>query len=394
MPQHERITNFVLLPELKLIKSVRKPSGENEYLCEKKSDFEVCPRCAQKSSSVYDRREVKVHDAPIRNTQIYLVIKKRRFYCKTCRKPFTEPIAGVGKGKRNTERFNRNLLWACETFSDLSKVRKYFRCSSWTVYNSLYRYLAINLKRHINYPWTKTIGIDEHFFSRGKGFREFATIFVDYDNKRVREIVHGKLKATLAESLKDISGRENVQNVVLDLSDTYKSFAKDFFPNAKIIADKFHVLRLLHPAINKRRTMITGDRRSNPIRRLLLRSGKKLEYFEKRALYEWLEQYPELKELYHFKEAMHGLYRINGYDTATRVLTRITDRMALSKLPEIKKLRRTLMKWRQEVLNYFKNRITNARTEGFNNIAKLIQKRAFGVKSFKFYRLRYLNACV
>ena len=90
---------------------------------------------------------------------------------------------------------------------------------------------------------------------------------------------------------------------------------------------------------------------------------------------------------------MHGLYRINGYDTAARVLTRITDRMALSELPEIKKLRRTLMKWRQEVLNYFKNRITNGRTEGFHNIAKLIQKRAFGVKSFKFYRLRYLNAC-
>ncbi|WP_413612757.1 transposase [Bdellovibrio sp. HCB-110] len=38
-------------------------------------------------------------------------------------------------------------------------------------------------------------------------------------------------------------------------------------------------------------------------------------------------------------------------------------------------------------------RITNARTEGFNNVAKLVQKRAYGVKSFEMYRLRYLNAC-
>ncbi|MBK8202101.1 MAG: transposase [Bdellovibrionales bacterium] len=35
---------------------------------------------------------------------------------------------------------------------------------------------------------------------------------------------------------------------------------KDFFPNAITIADKFHVLRLLNPAINKARTEITGDK--------------------------------------------------------------------------------------------------------------------------------------
>lgn len=153
------------------------------------------------------------------------------------------------------------------------------------------------------------------------------------------------------------------------------------------------MLRLLHPAINKRRTQITGDKRSNPVRKLLLRSGKKLEYFERKALYKWLDVHPELKELYHFKEALHGFYRIHSYDVANKVLTRMTDQMALSKLPEIKRLRKTLMRWREEILNYFRNRITNGRTEGFNNVAKLIQKRAFGVKSFKFYRLRYLNAC-
>lgn len=71
----------------------------------------------------------------------------------------------------------------------------------------------------------------------------------------------------------------------------------------------------------------------------------------------------------------------------------MTDQMAGSKIKEIKTLRKTLIKWREEVLNYFENRITNARTEGFNNVAKLIQKRAYGVKSFELYRLRYLNAC-
>lgn len=394
MPQAQHLSRLVLLPELKLVKHYINHRKQRVYVVEKRSEFEVCPKCATRSYAIYDRRRVNAHDAPIRDQDVWLEVIKRRFSCPKCKKPFTEPVQGLRKGKRMTERYKRSLLWACETFTDLKRVRKYYRCSTWTIYNSLYEHLAINLKRHINYPWPKTIGIDEHFYSRSKGYREFATVLVDFNNKRVRELVDGRSRGVLEEALKDIPGRENVQNVVLDLSDPYKSFTKNFFPNAKLIADKFHVLRLITPTINRYRKEITGDKRSNPVRKLLLRNGKNLEYFEKHALYEWLDNYPDLKTIYHFKESIHGFYRINRPEAAARVLTKITDAMALCKIPEIKTLRRTLMRWRNEILNYFENRLTNARTEGFNNVAKLIQKRAYGVKSFKFYRLRYLNACV
>ncbi|MBK8202811.1 MAG: transposase [Bdellovibrionales bacterium] len=108
-------------------------------------------------------------------------------------------------------------------------------------------------------------------------------------------------------------------------------------------------------------------------------------------MYQWLEHHPKLKEIYHFKEALHALYRCRGYNRAKRSLTKVLDRMALSLLPEIKTLRNTLMKWKNEILNYFTTRITNGRTEGFNNLAKLLQKRAFGFRSFKNYRLRLLS---
>ena len=55
--------------------------------------------------------------------------------------------------------------------------------------------------------------------------------------------------------------------------------------------------------------------------------------------------------------------------------------MAHTKLPEIKTLRRTMLKWSEEILNYFKTKITNARTEGFNNLAKLYQKRASDIRT-------------
>ena len=175
------------------------------------------------------------------------------------------------------------------------------------------------------------------------------------------------------------------------MSDPFKKFAKLFFPQARLIADHFHVIRLLNPMINKARTEITGDQRANPVRKLLLMNGKRLEYFERRALYEWLEHHPKMRELYHFKEALHGLYRCRGYNRAKRAMVGLLDRMAASTLPEIKKIRRTLMKWKNEILNYFATGITNGRTEGFNNLAKLLQKRAFGFRSFENYRLRLLS---
>jgi transposase len=247
----------------------------------------------------------------------------------------------------------------------------------------------------LNKPWPKRIGIDEHSFkkSRQGGFMEFASMIVDHKKKRVFELVEGRSTGELKAALMHIPGRERVDDVSLDLSGSFKMFVREFFPNAKMTADKFHVLRLLHPAINRRRKEITGDRRTLPIRRLLLRDSKKLNFFEKSAMYRWLEEHPDLKEIYHFKEAMHGFYRIKGYERAKRAFIAMTDRMGESSVPEIKTLRKTLLRWWREILNYFRTGLTNGRVEGFNGKAKLIKRKAYGYRSFKNYRLRVLNDC-
>jgi hypothetical protein len=51
--------------------------------------------------------------------------------------------------------------------------------------------------------------------------------------------------------------------------------------------------------------------------------------------------------------------------------------MALSTLLEIATHRRTLIKWRTEIRAYFGTGLTNGRTEGFNNKAKVARRRAF-----------------
>jgi transposase len=393
MLSHSRLSRFVLLPELKLTTWKQSSPSESTAQAKTTSKFEICPRCATPSSSIYDTRIVRLRDAPVRGQAVILSVKKRRFFCKPCKKPFTQPLHGVGKGHRTTARFRREVLWAAENFSDLKRVRRAYRCSTGFIYKVLFEQLDLKVRSKINYPWPTSIGIDEHFFTRRRGRAEFCTVFTDHNNKRLREVAFGKEKDALKYQVANVEGRERVKNVTLDMSDSYRSFVKEFFPNAELIADKFHVLRLLTPAINKARVQITGDKRKSPLRWLLLKPRYKLKYFERDVIDRWLHDYPELKELYWAREKLFTFYRTKGHARASLTLTKLTDHLANSKIKAVKKLRRTLMSWRTEILNYFKTGLTNARTEGFNNVAKLVNKRAYGYKNFGNYRLRLLNAC-
>lgn len=392
MPE-AKLAQHLLLPELCLLQFYR-PTPATQFIeAEKRRPkFEICPRCARPSSSFYDKRWIKVRDEPVRGVDTRLKLLKRRYYCKTCRKPFTEPISGIMPKRRTTQRYRRSLLWACDKFSDLKSVRKAYRCSSSLLYKILYEQLELKLRERQN-PWPAKIGIDEHFFSRSKGYTEYATIVTDMVNKRVRELAQGKAINDVVPQLEHIPGRENVKQVVCDLADTYKTLAYNFFPNAEVVADKFHVLRLLTHHIMKKRREITGTNANRKARRLLLMSSKKLDYFDRKAIWVYLQDYPELAELYHWKERLHGFYRTYGIDRATIAFDHMINDMAKAETKEVKTLRKTLMKWRVEILNYFKSKLTNARTEGFNNVAKLVQKRAYGYKNFRNYRLRLLSAC-
>lgn len=354
----------------------------------------ACPNCASKCEQVYDQRRVKVRDEKIRNLHVWLEIWKKRYFCPRCKKPKTEPIGGIMPRRRTTQRFRRQILELCDTYSCMEDVRDTLKCSRDLVYQAYYEQLDLEARKRQN-PWSDAIGIDEHSFRkrRGYGGTEFAVVVADHRRRRVTEVVEGKTAAALEHQLAWIPGRENVRFVTLDLCDPFKNFARSFFPQAELVADKFHVLRLLNGPLNQARKSITGDRRTLKIRTDLLRNRKKLGYERRRDLDRFILNHPELYELYWWKERLAGFYRIRGQNRAKRALKKMLDEMAHSRLVAVQRLRKTLLKWRVEILNYFHTRLTNARVEGFNNVAKTVKKRGYGFRSFKNYRLRVLNAC-
>src|SRR5258708_40258912 len=151
MPEMSLIRGL-LLPELSFGRSYSNfPARTTMVEVKKDPKEEFCPKCATRSVSGYDRRRVRVKDAQLRGYQVRLIVSKRRLWCKPCRKPFTEPVPGIRKGARHTERYGRALLPACELYTDLEQVRRDFRCSTGFLYSALYLHLELQRRKHI-YP--------------------------------------------------------------------------------------------------------------------------------------------------------------------------------------------------------------------------------------------------
>ena len=392
------LTKFLILPGLKLIGTATLDHRKGIlYECETKSTSAFCPHCGLETKTVHDRRKVTIKDSPLWERKRILLIKKKRYRCEGlgCKKVFTESIPGINKRARLTQKFQRHLLFCAQKFSNLKDVKANLKIGNKTLYKRQYDQLELKASESMNNPWPKTIGIDEHSFIKNKkyGYREFATMIVDYDNKKVRELVPGRNAGQLELALNYIPDKHRVQNVCMDLSSTYRSFARRMFPQANIIADKFHVVRLLNPAINKHRKALVGDRRKAKIGRYLLMNSRRLHPTLRFEIRKWLEDKPALRKLYATKEAILKLYRTKGHKKARSALIKLTDYLATEQLKELKTLRKTLRSWMDEILNHFKTGLTNARTEGYNNVCKQLQKRAYGYRSFKNYRLRVLYAC-
>jgi transposase len=387
------LADEILPKELKFISSKRFKNGYQWEVVKVRNAFEVCPKCVSKSSIRCGKVHVVVREAPIRDKPLWLRIQKHRYYCKTCRKPFVEPVEGIWPRRRTTSHFRKTVAFACENFTNLNLVRKYHACSSGFLYKVHYDNLKTKLRERLNTPWPKILGIDEHFFTRKNGFAEFATVFCDLKKRRLFEIAKGKNASSLQEVIDQYPGRENVEVVVIDLSNGYRSIVKRMFPNARIIADKFHALRLLNPALMKLRKQINGNKLELKQRRLLLRNREDLKYTEKVELDRFLEKHPQLEELYMYKERLRVFYRSRNRRQAARHLKHFIEDLKQSTLEAANTLGRTLMRWREPLIAYFGNGWTNGFTEATNGNAKALQKRARGFRNFENYRAKTLNAC-
>lgn len=391
----EHHINLFLVGNKLKIKSMRAFKSGHMWEVEKINPGSPCLRCGSVNTVKSGRCTTTVRDEPVRSSPVWLRVHKHRLYCKDCKKIFVEPVDGIWPRRKTTQRFRKFIGQSCGRMNDMSTVSRFYNVSHGFAYKVYYEQTAVKLNEYKSaMSWPEVVGIDEHFFRRQKGFTEFVTMITDLKKRRAFDLVLGKDHRSLEEQLKHIPGRENVKVVVIDMFSTYKSFAKKFFPNAKLVADKFHVLRLFTPHIMKSGKDIHGHRQELRTRRKLLYSRIKLDYFMRQDIDRYLQNHDKLNELYRWKERLYEFYRIKGYWRAKFAFEKLLTDMKQSTLEEVQKLLATFQRWKNEILKYFENGYTNAFTERTNGTGKLVQRRAFGYRSFRNYKLRMLSACL
>ena len=141
-----------------------------------------------------------------------------------------------------------------------------------------------------NQPCPRVLGIDEPFFTRPRGY---ATSLVDLRKHKVFDVTLGRSEASLRRYLSRLPGRDHVQVVVMDLSKTYRSIARRYFPNATIVADRFHVIRLVNQHFLKAWQLQDSEGRKNRgLLSLMRRHAWHLSSEQRQRLDEYLGNYP------------------------------------------------------------------------------------------------------
>lgn len=183
----------------------------------------------------------------------------------------------------------------------------------------------------------------------------------------------------------------------MDLSTLFRSVAKKLFPEAKIIADKFHVIRVVINSLENVRKRIQKEfhdakrkwfKRS---RHLLLKPEYKLTDEDKIELNRMLNSSSELEKAWLLKERFYEIFR---KDTRTEAKKELRDWLLLANqlsIPEFKHCITTFTNWRTEIANIIGENVSNGFIEGSNNKIKVLKRISFGVQNFRRFRNRILN---
>lgn len=343
------VIDGILHQDLEFICSKKYRNG-HMWEVRKRRAPQMCRSCGLLCERRAGRVSVTVREKSPGDKPLWLKVQKHRYYCEGCKKPFTETTPGTYLRRRSTQRFQKWIRHCCERYTTLKSVSVDNFCSQGFVYKARYEQLEIKLRELRSKKWPTTLGIDEHFFTRRRGFPEYVTVFTDLNKRKLFEVAGSKAKKKLIEDLKLIPGRDRVRVVCIDLAPGYRSLVKEFFPNARIVADKFHVLKLLSTEIMKERQAIAPHHKKILGRKKLLAKREKLDYWVRSEMDVALKQYSSLDELYRAKEGLHTLYRSKGFRRAYLSYRKLISRLEKSEHPRLQTLLRTLKKWRDEIV--------------------------------------------
>jgi transposase len=341
----------------------------------------TCPGCGRRTWQVHEwHRQVK-RDLTACGRQVEILLLKRRFRCRRCRKVFTEPDPLCGLRRRSTRRW-RQLLGCRARWSTVRAVAREEQVSEGLVQRS---WVELHTPPPAPHQAPRFLGIDGFCVSRP---HKMWSGFWDLEERAPVAVVPGERQRDVQAVLDGLARPERVEAVVIDLAEAYRQAVRMALPETAVVADKFHVIALAGRALRQGRR---ERRQPGNVAWLMDRAVERLGPGERARLGRALAEQPELANGWVLKEELRALYRCGSQATAARHLDHWVLAARQSSLPSFRRVAGTLEKWRDETLNYWRFPLTNAFVEGKHNRVKVAKRQAYGYRNDEVFRLRILN---
>jgi transposase len=242
------------------------------------------------------------------------------------------------------------------------------------------------------------MGIDEKSFGRGQSY---ISLLTDLSGSRVLEVVEGRTEEAANQLWETIPDEQKVEvrAVAMDMWQAYINSVETNVEQAEIVHDRFHISKHLNEAVDKvRRHEHKSLKQASDDR---LKGSKQLWLFNPENLSDdrWIEfealKNQELKtsRAWAIKEQFRWFWEYRYAGNARKFFNRWYGWAIRSRLTPIRDVAKTLKRHLENIVSYFRHRITNAATEGFNSRIQSIKSQARGFRAFRNYRIRILFYC-
>ena len=355
-----------------------------------------CPRCSSNQLRKKDTFIRRIKHVLVGQRPSYLELKAHKYMCRACGKYFNSRFAGILPRKQATEPFRCEVAKLHHNGWTQSSLAKEVRLGPATVERWYQDRFKIKNQELKGAHCPKILGIDEHFFTRKRGF---ATTFADLSRHKVFDVTLGRSEASLKGYMEKLIAKDRVKVVVMDLSETYRLIAKKYFINALIVADRFHVMRLVNHYFVKTWGEIdeVGCKHRGLVS-LMRRKPDRMTAEQRIKLDTYLDATTGLRSLYDFWHSLQALLRNkskNQHECRPLVQQYLWFLEELKKtgFRHLRTLGTTLENWKEEIVRMFRFSKTNGITEGLHNKMEMISRRAYGFRNFENYRLRVRVVC-
>lgn len=354
------------------------------------TDLETCPKCGVVGELYkHGTKETEYVDAPVHGQPTIIRVERKRYRCRACGATSLQPLPDMDEKRRMTSR--------CVEYIGNQALRRTFAdiATDVGIDEKTVRLIAgekmeqMDAVRLTVAP--RQLGIDEVTVLRNP-----RAIFTDIENRRVLDLLETRTKQAVARWLQLIPQREFVQVVTIDMWAPYRDAVRAVLPQADVVVDKFHVVRMASAALDQVRKKaghelkVKNRRKLMRSRFLLLRRHGDLSEMQRMDLDGWLKNVPSLHAAYWAKEQFYDIWNSPDKAAAKAALRHWIKTLPPKLTWAFKPLLTAVGNWEPEILAYWDHRITNAYTEAANGVLKRINNAGRGY-SFGVMRARILT---